>query len=255
MLLNLVSNAIKFTSSGFVRISACEIERESQHAVLLFSVSDSGVGITHEQQKRLFQVYSQVDSSTTRQFGGTGLGLSIVLRLAQLMGGDAGIDSEPGQGSRFWFRVRVLLQAEARQSHRISAAAVQVKDLTGTVLLADDNPTNQMVIMGMLDVLDGSGLAVTVVEDGQQALDFITQGGAPDLVLMDILMPVMGGLEATEKIRLWEADHGKPRLPILALTASAFDEDRQACLAAGMDDLLVKPIDMKKLQATLVHWL
>ena len=253
MLTNLISNAIKFTASGFVRISACEIERQSQHAVLLFSVSDSGIGITPEQQARLFEPFSQANSSTTRQFGGTGLGLSIVLQLAKLMGGEVGIDSEPGQGSRFWFRVRVLLRAQV--SRQITAAAVPVGDLTGTVLIVDDNPENRMLIVAMLDVLDCSGLAVAVVEDGQQALDYIIQGDAPDLVFMDVQMPVMGGLEATEKIRLWEADHGKPRVPIVALTANAFEEDKQKCLAAGMDDFLVKPIDMKRLQATLVHWL
>ena len=171
------------------------------------------------------------------------------------MGGDAGIDSEPGCGSRFWFRVRVAIQAEERQSNRITAAAVPARGLKGTLLIAEDNPTNRMVIMGMLDMLDSSGLAVTVVDDGQQALDFITQGGEPDLVLMDLQMPVMGGMEATEKIRLWQTVHGKPRVPIVALTASAFDEDRQACLAVGMDDYLVKPLDMEKLRAMLVRWL
>ncbi len=255
MLLNFVSNAIKFTAKGFVRIVANEIEREAQHAVLEFSVSDSGVGITHEQRERLFQPFSQADTSTTRQFGGTGLGLSIVSRLAQLMGGDAGVDTEPGQGARFWFRVRVLIHAEARMSHRITVAAEPAKRLTGTVLIAEDNPVNRMVIMAMLDALDRSGLAVTVVDDGRQALDYITQGGKPDLVLMDVHMPVMGGLEATETIRLWQAENGKPRVPIVALTASAFEEDRQMCLDSGMDDFLVKPLDMKQLQATLVHWL
>ncbi len=255
MLSNLVSNAIKFTTSGFVRIEANEIERQSQHAVLLFSVSDSGIGITPLQQKRLFQAFSQADSSTTRRFGGTGLGLSIVLQLAKLMGGEAGIDSQLGQGARFWFRVCVALQAGAQESLQTTAAAVPVKDLRGTVLIAEDNPVNRMVIMAMLDELGASGLSVTVVEDGQQALDFITQGGLPDLVLMDVQMPVMDGLEATEKIRLWQADHGKQRLPIVALTANAYEEDRQKCLAVGMDDFLAKPLDMKKLHATLVHWL
>jgi signal transduction histidine kinase len=256
MLSNLVSNAIKFTDHGFVRIVATEIERQSQHAVLLFSVSDSGIGITNEQQARLFQAFSQADSSTTRRFGGTGLGLSIVLQLAKLMGGEAGIDSQPGQGARFWFRVRVALQAGAQESLQTSAASVAVpaRDLTGTVLIAEDNLVNRMVIMAMLGELDASGLSVTVVEDGQQALDFITQGGMPDLVLMDVQMPVMDGLEATEKIRLWQADHGKPRLPIVALTANAYEDDRQKCLAVGMDDFLVKPLDMKKLHATLTRW-
>ena len=253
MLSNLVGNAIKFTDRGFVRIVVSEIERQSQNVVLLFSVSDSGIGITNEQQSRLFMPFSQADSSTTRQFGGSGLGLSIVSRLAQLMGGEVGVDSQPGQGSRFWFRVRVALLAEALESHYVPE--VSVPDLTGTILIAEDNLVNRMVIMAVLDELDASGLTVTVVEDGQQALDFVTQGGAPDFVLMDVQMPVMSGLEATEKIRLWEADHGKPHLPIVALTANAYEEDRQKCLASGMDDFMAKPIDIKKLQATLGRFL
>jgi PAS domain S-box-containing protein len=256
MLSNLVGNAIKFTAHGFVRIVAIEIERDSQHAVLLFSVSDSGMGISDEQQSRLFQAFSQADSSTTRQFGGTGLGLSIVLQLAKLMGGEVGIDSQPGQGARFWFRVNVLLRTDEQESLQTTAVAVLASDLTGTVLIAEDNLVNRMVIMAMLGELGCSGLTVTVVEDGQQALDYITQGVAlPDLVLMDVQMPVMGGLEATEKIRLWQADQGKPRVPIVALTANAFEEDRQQCLAAGMDDFMVKPLDLLKLRAMLVRWL
>jgi PAS domain S-box-containing protein len=257
MLSNLVSNAIKFTASGFVRIVAREIERQSQHAVLEFSVLDSGIGITNEQQTHLFQPFSQADSSTTRQFGGSGLGLSIVWQLAQLMEGEVGIDSKPGQGARFWFRVRVLLHGDDQDSPDTTAKldAVSVRDLTGTVLIAEDNPVNRMVIMAMLGELDCSGLSVTVVEDGQQALDFVTEGGVPDLVLMDIQMPMMGGLDATEKIRLWESEHGTPRLPIVALTANAYEEDRHKCLAAGMDDFLAKPLDMEKLQSVLVRWL
>ena len=257
MLSNLVSNALKFTASGFVRVAACEMDRQFQHAVLEFSVSDSGIGLTHEQQARLFRPFSQADSSTTRQFGGTGLGLSIVSRLAQLMGGEVGIDSQPGQGARFWFRIRVAIQTEAQESRQITAVSevVPVKNVAGTVLIAEDNPVNRMVITAMLGELACSGLTVTIVEDGQQALDFITQGGVPDLVLMDVQMPVMGGLEATEKIRSWEAEHGQPHTTIVALTANAFEEDRQKCLAAGMDDFLVKPLDLQKLQGTLIRWL
>ena len=257
MLSNLVNNAIKFTDHGFVRIVACEIERQSLHAELEFSVLDSGIGLTHEQQTRLFQPFSQADSSTTRKFGGSGLGLSIVLQLSKLMGGEVGIDSEPGKGSRFWFRVRVAIQPDAQDSHKTTAASdvVSVKDLTGTILIAEDNLVNRMVIMAMLDELCCSGLTITVVEDGQQAVDFITHGGVPDLVLMDVQMPVMNGLAATEQIRIWQAEQGQPRVPIVALTANAFEEDRKQCLDSGMDDFLAKPLDIKKLQATLVRWL
>ena len=256
MLSNLVSNAIKFTARGFVRIVVSEIERQSEHAVLLFSVSDSGVGLTPEQQIRLFKPFSQADNSITRKFGGTGLGLCIVLQLAQMMGGEVGIDSQLGQGSRFWFRVRVEILPDVQELPVIATSeAVPVKDLTGKVLIAEDNAVNRMVIMAMLDDLGCSGLTVTVVEDGQQALDFVTQGGAPDLVLMDVQMPVMGGLESTEKIRLWEADQGLPRVRIVALTANAFEEDRKQCLDSGMDDFLTKPLNLANLQATLVRWL
>jgi len=257
MISNLVSNAIKFTAHGFVRIVARKVEHPSQHAVLEFSVSDSGIGVPYEQQARLFEPFSQADTSTTRRFGGTGLGLSIVSQLAHLMEGEVGIDSQPGQGARFWFRVRVAFQAQAHEPRLMTAAsdAAWVGNLTGVVLVAEDNPVNRMVITAMLGELNCSGLKVVVVEDGQQALDHITQGGQPDLVLMDVQMPVMDGLTATERIRLWQAEHGQARLPIVALTASAFEEDRQKCLNSGMDDFLVKPLDIHKLQAMLTRWL
>ena len=257
MISNLVSNAIKFTAHGFVRIVARKVEHPSQHAVLEFSVSDSGIGVPYEQQARLFEPFSQADTSTTRRFGGTGLGLSIVSQLAHLMEGEVGIDSQPGQGARFWFRVRVAFQAQAHEPRLMTAAsdAAWVGNLTGVVLVAEDNPVNRMVITAMLGELNCSGLKVVVVEDGQQALDHITQGGQPDLVLMDVQMPVMDGLTATERIRLWQAEHGQARLPIVALTASAFEEDRQKCLNSGMDDFLVKPLDIHKLQAMLLSWL
>ncbi len=255
MLSNLINNAIKFTDHGFVSMVVREIERHSQHAVLEFSVSDSGIGITHEQQARLFKPFSQADSSTTRQFGGTGLGLSIVARLAQLMEGEVGIESEPGQGARFWFRVRVGIQAQESSETTVTSEAVPAGNLTGTVLIAEDNAVNRMVITAMLDELNYSGVTVTMAEDGQQALDYITRGGAPDLVLMDVHMPIMDGLAATQHIRLWQADHGKSPVTIVALTASAFEEDRQKCQDSGMDDFLVKPLDIQKLQTTLGRWL
>ncbi len=257
MISNLVSNAVKFTAHGFVYIDASEVKRHSQHAVLEFSVSDSGIGISSEQRERLFQPFSQADHATTRQYGGSGLGLSIVLQLAKLMGGEVGLDSQPGLGTRFWVRVCVATQALVDEMPQavLASTPVPAKDLTGTVLVAEDNPVNRMVIMAMLDDLNCQGLTVTNVEDGQQALDHITQGGTPDLVLMDVQMPIMDGLTATELIRLWQADHGKPRLPIVALTASAFEENRQQCLDSGMDDFLVKPLDIQKLQAMLTHWL
>jgi len=259
MLSNLVGNAIKFTDQGQVRIEVQELQRAEGDAVLEFSVSDTGIGIAKDKQSLLFERFSQADSSTTRQYGGSGLGLSIVRSLARVMGGDAGVDSEPGEGSCFWFRIHAgLVAADEEGSHaerQIRDPASQIPaqlELSGRVLVVEDNPTNRKVIEA---VLTNHGLRVSVAEDGQQGVNVIVQGAAPDLVLMDIQMPVLDGYAATRQIRLWEADNGRSRMPIIALTADAYEEDRQRCLAAGMDDFLTKPIDIKKLLGTLSKWL
>ncbi|MBI4743001.1 MAG: DUF3365 domain-containing protein [Betaproteobacteria bacterium] len=259
MLSNLVGNAIKFTARGHVRIAACEIGRDERAAVLEFAVTDTGIGVPEEDQPRLFQVFSQADSSTTRQFGGTGLGLSIVRRLARLMGGDAGIESEAGRGSRFWFRVRVGLaaaDAEKRQAARPVSSGGRAEGapgrLSGRVLVVEDNATNQKVVEAMLGKLGVSSVPAT---DGQQGVDAILRGEPVDLVLMDLHMPVMDGYAATERIRQWEKEGGRPRRPIVALTADAFEADRQRCLAAGMDDFLTKPVGFDILAELLGRWL
>jgi len=259
MLSNLVGNAIKFTARGHVRIAACEIGRDERGAVLEFAVTDTGIGVPEEDQPRLFQVFSQADSSTTRQFGGTGLGLSIVRRLARLMGGDAGIESEAGRGSRFWFRVRVGLaaaDAEKRQAARPAASGGRAEGapgrLSGRVLVVEDNATNQKVVEAMLGKL---GVSSVLATDGQQGVDAILRGDPADLVLMDLHMPTMDGYTATERIRRWEKEGGRPRRPIVALTADAFEADRQRCLAAGMDDFLTKPVGFDILAALLGRWL
>jgi CheY-like chemotaxis protein/HPt (histidine-containing phosphotransfer) domain-containing protein len=273
MLSNLVGNALKFTEKGRIRIEAREVERDGVHALLEFSVTDTGVGIPADKQALLFKAFSQADSSTTRQYGGSGLGLSLVRSMAQLMGGDVGVDSTPGTGSRFWFRIRADLLApgvdsrdEARQAlvgvseapSGDTATGGRPGTFTGHILVVDDNPTNRFVLKAMLNK---PGVRCDFVEDGQQAVAAITGGMNPDLVLMDCQMPVMDGFEATLQIRRWEAaqeecaEHARPRLPIVALTASAFEEDRQHCLEVGMDDFLAKPIAIEKLTATLVRWL
>ena len=259
MLANLVGNAIKFTAQGHVQLYASEVERDGQMALLEFTVSDTGIGIPEEKQPLLFKPFSQADGSTTRQFGGTGLGLSIVRSLAKLMGGDVGIESKAGQGSSFWFRIRVGLIApgtESRDGKRFAIegdqAALMPAKLAGHILVVDDNATNRKVIMTMLNK---PGLRCDFVEDGQQAVAAITGGMAPDLVLMDCQMPVMDGFVATRSIRCWEAAHGRPRLTIVALTAGAFEEDRKRCSEAGMDDFLAKPIVLDKLIAMLGRWL
>ena len=259
MLSNLVGNAIKFTHKGQVRIEASEIERDAATALLEFSVADTGIGIAQDKLPLLFQAFSQADNSTTRLYGGSGLGLSIVRGFARAMGGEVGVESEMGRGSHFWFRVRVGLAAAGRGEHQMQrlidggavAAGVQ-SQISGRVLVVEDNPTNRKVAEAMLSKL---GLSVTLAEDGEQGVDSVMQGELPDLVLMDVQMPVMDGYAATEQIRKWEAGRDRPRLPIIALTAGAFEEDRQLCRAAGMDDFLAKPINIDELAAMLSKWL
>jgi signal transduction histidine kinase/CheY-like chemotaxis protein/HPt (histidine-containing phosphotransfer) domain-containing protein len=261
ILSNLVNNALKFSERGQVRIEASEIRRDGEEAQLMFSVSDTGIGISPEQQALLFKPFSQVDASTTRRYGGTGLGLSIVRSLARLMGGEVGVESEAGHGARFWFSIRATVMQPTEDSrHEARPAKVgagetalrlQSAKLTGRILVVDDNPTNRLVAETMLGKL---GLHSESVEDGRQAVDAITAGMAVDLVLMDCQMPVMDGYEATRKIRQWESEQARPHLPIVALTAGAFEEDRRHCIAAGMDDFLAKPIGINELTAMLERW-
>jgi hypothetical protein len=258
MLSNLASNAIKFTSRGFVRIEAKELERDEQDAILEFSVTDSGIGIAPEKQPLLFEPFTQADVSTTRKYGGSGLGLSIVRRFARMMDGDAGLESVEGKGSRFWFRIRVRLVDESEESRKILRAVPARSPLPassaepGYVLIVEDNLTNRKVIEAMLKKL---GMTFISVENGQEALDHMTAGTEPALVLMDCQMPVMNGYEATQKIREWERANSKPHLPIIALTADAYEEDRKKCLAAGMDDFLAKPLNLNDLGTTIKKWL
>jgi len=267
MLSNLVGNALKFTRVGQVRMEAREIERDAGSALLEFAVIDTGIGVDEDKLDLLFKPFSQTDSSTTREFGGTGLGLSIVRQLALAMGGDVGVNSQPGQGSRFWFRVSVRTVAQVQDSRQVprplqnpEVGGMEVQ-LSGHVLVAEDNQVNCLVIESLLAQL---GLKVTLVHDGQQAVDAILHtapvaGSAPpqqaDLILMDLHMPTMDGYHATRHIRQWEADQQRARVPIIALTADAFEEDRQHCLAVGMDDFLTKPIVWGALKQALARWL
>ncbi|MDP3037509.1 MAG: ATP-binding protein, partial [Rhodocyclaceae bacterium] len=259
MIFNLVGNAVKFTAQGNVHIEASAVGGDGTAAVLEFSVTDTGIGIPAEQLERLYRPFSQADSSTTRQFGGTGLGLSIVRSLARLMGGDVGVESEPGKGSRFWFQIRAGIvhagedgrYAERPASGMALSATVSARR-SGRVLVVEDNLTNRKVIEAILTEI---GMTVMAAEDGQQGVDAVIQGEAPDLVLMDLQMPVLDGYAATKRIRQWETEHGRPRLPIIAVTADVFGEPRQHCLAAGMDDFLSKPISVVGVSAILEKWL
>jgi CheY-like chemotaxis protein len=230
-----------------------------QRATLEFSVADSGIGIAKDKQALLFQTFSQADSSTTRNYGGTGLGLSIVRTLAQAMGGEVGVESEAGVGSRFWFRIQVdLLAADApalpSQADRGSTLgdAQQMAPLCGRVLVIEDNPINQEVIQALLSQI---GLEVVLADEGQQALDALMGGERAQLILTDLQMPVMDGYTAARRIRQWEAQTQQPRRPIVALSADAFTGVRARCLAAGMDAVLTKPVLQSDLWATLAKWL
>lgn len=259
MLTNLVNNAIKFTAQGEVCIEARVVETQGVDTLLEFAVRDTGIGIAADQQALLFQPFSQLDNSTTRQFGGTGLGLSIVRSLAQAMGGEVGVESVPGQGSRFWFRVLLELPPDAGDSRAPPrtasppAESARSPHLTGRVLIAEDNTVNQMIVETMLR---NRGLATRTVENGQRAVEaVITEADPIDAILMDLQMPVLDGYAATARIRAWEQAQRRPRLPIIALTADAFPEDRARCLNAGMDDYLAKPVAMADLVAALAKWL
>ena len=274
ILSQLVANGVKFTAQGQVRVDGGEIERDAASALLEFSVSDSGIGIQAEELELLFHPFTQADSSTSREFGGTGLGLSIVRSLATLLGGAAGVDSEPGQGSRFWFRLRADLVGAAdsartgpgrspEASQIISPlifpliSPIKLARFCGRVLVVEDSPINRKLIESMLTSL---GVSVTLVHDGQQCLDALQRGAAageamPDLVLMDIRMPLLDGYAATGQIRAWEAEHRRPPLTIIALTPDAVKETRARCTVAGMDDVVTKPITFAALIPVLGKWL
>ena len=254
MLANFINNAIKFTEQGTVVVECSVVSQREGTPMLEFAVRDSGVGIPLEKQHSLFARFTQLDASNTRRHGGSGLGLSIVHGLAVLMRGDTGVESAPGQGSRFWFRVPATKppSRHASPAPAIALPAASASRLAGRILVVDDTSANRTVIERLLQRL---GLQVSSASTGREAVDAVMAGSAPDLVLMDLQMPEMDGLEATGLIRQWEASKGHGRMPIVALTAAAFESDRERCLQGGMDGYLAKPILLKALAGELGKWL
>lgn len=246
VLINLVSNAVKFTGSGHVVIRVTRENRISDRVHLRFSVEDTGIGMTQDQSEKLFQAFSQADTSTTRRYGGTGLGLAITRRLVELMGGEITVTSEPGKGSVFAFTVAFGMASEYDES--VNAVQIEMQIIGARVLLVEDNAINQQVASEMLE---GAGMQVDIASNGADAIRMVDQVKY-DAVLMDIQMPEMDGYQSTQQIRK-KFDHKD--LPIIAMTAHAIVGYREKCIAAGMNDYISKPIDTEELFRVLVQWI
>jgi signal transduction histidine kinase/ActR/RegA family two-component response regulator len=245
ILINLVGNALKFTSAGFVRIEASMTEGDAR---LRIAVIDSGIGMDDDTTGRLFTEFTQADSSTTRRFGGTGLGLAISRRLAVLLGGDVTVESRPGHGSTFTLVLPAIAAAAVQERAGAARPAQFARGFQPIVLLVEDNPVNQLVAQRMLQL---EGCEVDIAHNGAEAVDRARERHY-DLVLMDCHMPVMDGFEATAQLR--RMPELGAHLPIVALTASVLDADRARCLEAGMDATLAKPLGRTALSQALAEW-
>lgn len=246
VLVNLISNALKFTDQGGVDVSI-EIEEENASEVTLrMKVKDSGIGISKEAQGRIFQRFEQADASTNRKYGGTGLGLSITKSLVELMGGEIGVVSEQGQGSTFWFKVK--LPKALHNTEQNILVQTRNKDGKLRILIAEDNPVNQLIVRGMLAKL---GHEFTVVENGKLAVEEIEKNQY-DIVLMDCHMPEMDGYTATQMIR---ANPQYNHTPIIAMTASAMADEKERCMKVGMNDYISKPLNLSTVEAVLQKYI
>ncbi len=252
VLLNLLSNAVKFTNCGEIKLRLELIDQTLTEVHLRFSIVDTGIGMTPEQLSKLFRPFTQATASTRRKFGGTGLGLAICKRLVELMNGEIGARSEPGAGSEFWFTVKLLASRCGVPARIQTVKSSRLKTENSSafrVLLVEDNTINQKVAQMMIRDL---GYQVDVASNGTEALRALT-AKTYDLIFMDCLMPEMDGFETTRRIRA-SGQQGM-RIPIIAMTANAFAQDREECLAAGMTDYLSKPVRQQELKEKLEHWL
>jgi len=252
-LVNYLGNAVKFTERGSVALSCRVLEEDETGYLLRFEVTDSGIGMTREEQVRIFEPFEQADKTARRRFPGSGLGLAIAKRIADLMEGTVGVESEPGKGSSFWLTVRLNRGGPRSIAPELppkeAAEALLARDFSGTrVLLAEDDPVSREVAQYLLQSV---GLEVEVAENGEEAVEMATSCDFA-LILTDMQMPRMDGLQATAAIR---ALPGRQSTPVLALTANAFAEDRRRCLEAGMNDFIVKPFEPKHLFETVLKWL
>jgi len=252
-LVNYLSNAVKFTEHGSITLQGRVLEETNEGYLLRFEVIDTGIGILPEDQARLFNAFEQADNTTTRKYGGTGLGLAINRRLARLMGGDVGVKSTPGKGSTFWLDVQLgkgdPLAIEPDIALTEKARTVLHREYQGQrILLVEDDPLNQEVAAMLLKDV---GLSVDLAENGEQAVRMARESNYA-VILMDVQMPKQDGLSATAAIRKIV---GRETVPIIAMTANAFDEDKLKCLSAGMNDFLSKPVNPDCLFETLLKWL
>jgi two-component system, sensor histidine kinase len=254
VLINLVSNALKFTERGEITIKVHNVELTPEHVVIKFEVTDTGIGISPEALPLIFDRFAQADGSTTRRFGGTGLGLSIARQLTELMGGSIGADSLYGVGSNFWFTARLSrFSGQLPESYYklIEEEVSKPSIISSRVLVVEDTKVNYEVCS---ELLMHMGHTATAANNGIEALELLLKERF-DMVLMDCQMPVMDGYEATRKYREWEMAQGGKRLPIIALTGNAMEQDKRLCLDAGMDDYLKKPFNLKQLKDIFARWL